>query len=809
MPDEIPPDSGSVTIAGQPILIDYQCQLRNFLADRLPPEDILFARWQVGAVRPNPFSCDNSPDYIDSPYPPLPSLSIGEIQWPSGASRYARALYAVDWESLKVIAESAWGYALPEQEPTDVPDSWGASFYEVDLVIRGIDSQQFRASMFVLRPYRVTGTGVDCWLLPLVDARWKMGHKAFEPLPYKPENMAALVQSIATAAGATIAAESASITGEPDKRLWKAEQPAVSLLDAACLSSGLRVVRDPVGTLRALSAATSETRRNSRLSSDWQILSGGKRGKTELPSTVRVHCRKEGGDKFEVKSSAVSGGMSPGGTSLAVWSSWRSSTGNVTETNAFAAQIAGCVSAWANSGGQYCMAGPINYIPSGFDDYMSILLEEPEPEKYTFRTTIRELPGVFLPRAILLGGEDDECCAGDDHFLFTLSEYMAGGGALGEIRTMDDLSQVEASATVKNTLNHFSHLKNGDRGICVKVNGVYYAVHPEAPGESGTTSGHVFTLDGKLDKPHGSTASATIIRSGETGITNGATITVINTGNKVGYTGAVGWAVKIGLQYWVVELDQYPLQSLVVFDDDTHTFSGAGTRQGKIEDQKPISISSWEAMTPYPFGFVPSYADIHNPHNLLALANDSGIVAWNDSYEDVENSIYGRFELIEVFPFTKRRLQFRLTADIDTMLASVVENFEIIQTREFTAGQVAEPIPKYLYDDMKLISYGRSGDLGECEYSYREENWQITAFRRRGDSILAKTPYGGIPACSGTGPYTFGSADCTVVKPDGTLSSETQTIKNIVDQAIAGSVLIKADPVGDIYVVDVASCGTE
>lgn len=814
-----------ITIAGEPVLIEWQGQLNTFLRDRLPAEDILFCRHPVQPLSANPLVCDNANDYCESPYPPLPPIQIGEFQWPSGASRYARALYAVDWPTMRAVAESAWGWQppteliAPEGDPddidnqrevalTDVPESWGTEFYEVTLSIPG--EETLSVQMYPLRPYRITGNGIDCWLLPLVDKRWKMAHKAFVPLETKPETMAELIEELATAAGATITVKPRSITGSPDPRLWKAEQPAVNLLDVACLSSGLRVVLDPGGELIAMDQATSETNRTGTLSREWKVLSGGTRGKTELPSSLKVYCRKEGSRAPHVETVNVPSGNTVGGTSLAAWSSWLKTDENGTQTTTFAGQVAASVSAWSNSGGQYGLHGVIDYQPSGYDDFFSIILEEKATGEYVLRSTIRELPGVFLPRALLIGGQEDDCCDSEDHFLFTLLEYMAGGGALAEIRTMDNSAQVEASATVKDTLGHFSHLRAEDRGICVRVDDVYYAVHPDDASrrDGGTpTFGHVFTLNGKLDKPHGSTASATVTRSGETGVSNGATITVINTGNKVGYTGAIGWAVKVGLEYWVVELDQYPLQSLVIFDDDTHTFSGAGVRQGKIEDQKTISVSSWQAMTPYPFSFVPAVATIHNPHNLLALSGDSGIVVWNNSYEDVENFIYGRFELVEVFPFTKRRLQFRLTADIDTMLTVAVENFEIIQTREFAAGQVAEPSPKYLYDDMKLIRYGRTGDLGECEYSYREGNWQVTSFRRRGDSILAKTPYGGIPACSGSGPYTFGAADCTVVKPDGTLSAETQSIKNIVNMAIAGSVLIKADPVGDVYVVDVASCG--
>jgi hypothetical protein len=40
------------------------------------------------------------------------------------------------------------------------------------------------------------------------------------------------------------------------------------------------------------------------------------------------------------------------------------------------------------------------------------------------------------------------------------------------------------------------------------------------------------------------------------------------------------------------------------------------------------------------------------------------------------------------------------------------------------------------------------------------------------------------------------------------VASGTVTIKNIVNRAIAGNVVVKASRVGDIYVVDVASCGS-
>lgn len=72
--------------------------------------------------------------------------------------------------------------------------------------------------------------------------------------------------------------------------------------------------------------------------------------------------------------------------------------------------------------------------------------------------------------------------------------------------------------------------------------------------------------------------------------------------------------------------------------------------------------------------------------------------------------------------------------------------------------------------------------------------------------ILIKTPGGGIPARTGTGPYTWGSATCTLVDESGVVGSGTQVVKNIVNQAIAANVVGKAERFGSIYVIDVASC---
>lgn len=73
--------------------------------------------------------------------------------------------------------------------------------------------------------------------------------------------------------------------------------------------------------------------------------------------------------------------------------------------------------------------------------------------------------------------------------------------------------------------------------------------------------------------------------------------------------------------------------------------------------------------------------------------------------------------------------------------------------------------------------------------------------------VLIKTPGGGIPACTGSGPYVHGSATCFIVDDFGNVTADTIVIKNIVNQTIAGNVQGKAERYRSIWVIDVASCG--
>ena len=67
---------------------------------------------------------------------------------------------------------------------------------------------------------------------------------------------------------------------------------------------------------------------------------------------------------------------------------------------------------------------------------------------------------------------------GDKHYLFTLTATMASGSGACTIRNMADDAEIATSQTVVDTLGFFDGLASGQRGICIRQGGVYYAIGP-------------------------------------------------------------------------------------------------------------------------------------------------------------------------------------------------------------------------------------------------------------------------------------------------------------------------------------------
>lgn len=434
--------------AEMPINLDYEQQLSSFLHARLPCEDILFARHQP---RPpiNPLTCDNSPKILTPPYPPLPPIAVSELQWPTGASRYGRALYLVDGPTMRVIATECFGWVDPEPpdpeapEPTEpvdninieIPSLWGQKQYQLEVAIFG--EQLFRAKMFCLPPYRVPGTAMNLFLLPLVDRRFYDLGGVHPPTETAPASMSAMIDDLAGEMdfGLTISKDAipAAYGTKIDERLYNTTvpQPASNLLDVAALSLGMRIVLEPITNgYRMINAANSSNRRDSRLGytvsviegetfvegeTSATLVAGGKRGRAALPPRLSVWVIKDG-EPFERLSDPFDGGATVGVPNYPLWTTWAETASNTTATDDFVEQLSSDMAEWSNSGGQYCFVGAINYQPCGFDDYLSIqFLEvaggdgELEP---VLRSRVYELPSLFGPSVFLVGGDLEECGGG-------------------------------------------------------------------------------------------------------------------------------------------------------------------------------------------------------------------------------------------------------------------------------------------------------------------------------------------------------------------------------------------------------------
>lgn len=133
-------------------------------------------------------------------------------------------------------------------------------------------------------------------------------------------------------------------------------------------------------------------------------------------------------------------------------------------------------------------------------------------------------------------------------------------------------------------------------------------------------------------------------------------------------------------------------------------------------------------------------------------------------------------------------------------LGPVVRGFKDIGTA--TGGERWQPVSGEWY-----IEQDDAGQFICCGDDAVLDDVVKVVLAAKGADRLFKTPGGGIPAATGSGPYTFGTAACTPVGLAGVVGSGTVTITNIVNKAIAANVVIKAAPVEGGWVVDVASCG--
>lgn len=661
----------SVTIDGQPIAFDWQCKLREFLKDRLPPEELLFGRWQPQPKMHSVIVDD--PEAFVPPYPSLPPIAIGELQWPSGASRYARALYLVGRSEMEAIAVKAWNTtSIPAGGLVDVLSDWGRTQAKLLRVVVFGDSEQFEADMLPLAPLRVPGHGGELWMLPLVDDRFLKQQLPYDGAEGSLATWAALFTNLATTLGHGIAYGSAipSEYGIPDKLTIKPGITAAALLDCAALSISRRLVVDPImGAWRLMTATESDSRSLVTIAKP-TLIAGGFRGKAVVPSNLAVYCREAYEMSLacdrQVKRVYPVGSGSGTFTHLA-HSAWVADTrlvgGTMTEVNSLATgyyveKLADDLEGWLNSEGQYAFSGAISYAPSGYDDYMTIRTAETDcPEEYTFHSRVYELPSVFLPNLLLSQTPSLVVASLVDQFT-------------AEDQGTDPGKAYHSGLTALRVA--IIGLAVGDTGATVTA--FYRCGIGWTKIAAGTVSGgsatnlHVFTLTADLAATLGSTATANIAAANTIGggTTSG---TVVNSGKFRAFNGATGLAAKLATDaFWILHVDQPALRVLVKLNDPNSSPGAIRYGADPRETNAAIRTSSPapQALTPYPFGFMPSFSTglIPNPQKLFGEDGDMAVIAWDKATD--------WYFLEEVFPQRQQELWVKLAADRPTGIGATV-----------------------------------------------------------------------------------------------------------------------------------------
>ncbi len=247
------------------------------IADRLErfhrPDEFVDFDWQQWS---------HSLGHLPPPVTPmLPPVRIGQFTWPAtDAARFAVGYYLATNDDLDAIrAEDA----ITDEGPQPI-----------NLVIDdGETSLTVEVYLLPPRPLaKITGH-TSLWLLTVVDIRYFWWYRSAAITASGDWN--ALFSSIATALGATIAADTIDADYQsPSDRFTVHRQPLPQLLDAACRMCGSRFVAKLDGTFAIQSYATAKTAQDlelAKIPDEYIPLAGGERDEEDMARFVPEHFR--------------------------------------------------------------------------------------------------------------------------------------------------------------------------------------------------------------------------------------------------------------------------------------------------------------------------------------------------------------------------------------------------------------------------------------------------------------------------------------------------------------------------------------
>ena len=622
-----------ITIAGESVLIDTVGDLQEWLDIYLSERDLFHCR----AMRAGDSQRFVESNQFRSAYPKLPMVSVGELQWPSGVSRYARALYAVDPWSMIKIAEKAWGFTVPLDEnenpilPTTAPADWG---YEGNAVELRLDFDELvTAQMYVLPPVRVSNDAFDLWLVPLVDERywWTQLFSEFEE-----GSWANLFSGIASGLGIpTISSPAiASDFGRPDHSAFAAKSNLSNILDCAALSVGLRSVRDLDGSVRLQTFSDATMRRTARLAKPIDM--GGDSGEAAKPSTAMFSTRKlrdlyTPGDRRHEFDVLMNSGAT-GNIAINSWCNVHYKSGSVvagtqTAFQAFANALTAKLIEWQQDEYTFAYSGIVDIKPCGFDDYISW---EAKPGCVMTRTV--SLPITWAPENVI--AQENPNYAIDEQVTYaTLIDYIdPSGTATAYLRGISN-SLALVTLTAPGTLA--SRIDAGTNVV------VYYEeaadqwrMITDAGGVGGTALRVVrFVLTANATFTAGESIAATVTATSD-GSSSGATIAVLASWPIRAKSGAIGTAIRTTAGvYWIIDIQLPQIITGTLNADPT----GA--------HQTPVALN---ISNEFDHAFSTGIISVENPSGLL-------YGAWEGSFCEARfNPVINKYELIAVQRFATR-----------------------------------------------------------------------------------------------------------------------------------------------------------
>ena len=246
-----------IAYAGVPLLHDSQAVREwveahacpRFAYDAAPPDMRTRTLFYSGPRRPGPDA----------------RVELNVLKYPWGATRFAVGHYLADLKQLNLIRQVVYANNSYQSAPLVLADG----------------KRTMTTNLWMLPARPLTGIpniSGQLWLLTLVDSRWFWPTIAAATITVSGgvTQWTDLFASLATALGETITVDTISSNYvSPSIDLAGSYDSLPQILDAACASVGMRLVRNLDGTYRVSSAATAKATVAANLLNAWPVRSGG------------------------------------------------------------------------------------------------------------------------------------------------------------------------------------------------------------------------------------------------------------------------------------------------------------------------------------------------------------------------------------------------------------------------------------------------------------------------------------------------------------------------------------------------------